>query len=209
MTIVIGSKEYFPVIEKISYEGPSSTNPLAFKYYDENREVAGKTMKEHFRFAIAYWHSFCNANADPFGAGTRPMPWLESSDPIQQAKDKMDAEMKSEMKETDMTKESMKPKMMPETKDKMGTEMQSEMKEAEMSKESMKPKMMPPTNKIKLIDWASCVTARPTASKSTNMPPPSRQPNTKQLGKDDVDDCGQDEDGDVDPDRTDAHGQQA
>ena len=50
MSIVLGSKEYFPGIGKIGYEGPDSDNPLAYKYYDENRVVAGKTMKEHFRF---------------------------------------------------------------------------------------------------------------------------------------------------------------
>ena len=53
------SKEYYKGIEKIKYEGSESENPLAFKYYDPNKVVAGKTMKEHFKFAIAYWHSFC------------------------------------------------------------------------------------------------------------------------------------------------------
>ncbi len=88
---IIGNKEYFKGIHKIQFEGKESKNPLAFRYYDENKVVNGKTLKEHLKFAVAYWHSFCGTGGDPFGAGTRPMPWLESSDPIQQAKDKMDA----------------------------------------------------------------------------------------------------------------------
>ena len=89
--IVIGNREYFKGIDKIKFEGKDSKNPLAFRYYDENKLVNGKTMKEHLRFAVAYWHSFCGTGGDPFGAGTRPMPWLTASDPVQQAKDKMDA----------------------------------------------------------------------------------------------------------------------
>ena len=61
------SKEYYKGIEKIQFEGRESDNPLAFKYYDPNKVVAGKTMKEHFKFAIAYWHSFCGVGSDPFG----------------------------------------------------------------------------------------------------------------------------------------------
>ena len=89
--VTIGRKEYFPGIERISYEGPDSTNPLAFKYYDENRLIAGKPMKDHFRFAVAYWHTFCNTGADPFGPGSKNFPWLESGDPMQMARDKLDA----------------------------------------------------------------------------------------------------------------------
>ena len=89
--IIIGAKEYFPGIGKIQYEGAKSNNPLAFKYYDENAVVAGKTMKEHLRFAIAYWHTFCGSGADPFGAGTMPLPWMKASNPMQAAKDKLDA----------------------------------------------------------------------------------------------------------------------
>ncbi len=85
------SKTYFPSIGKIKFEGRESENPLAFRFYDENRVVAGKTMKEHFKFAIAYWHSFCGTGGDPFGPGTINHPWDESPDPIQRAKDKMDA----------------------------------------------------------------------------------------------------------------------
>lgn len=84
--------EYFKSISKIKFEGRDSRNPLGFRWYDENRKIGHKTMKEHFRFAGAYWHSLCGGGGDPFGAATRHMPWLtQSSDPIQQAKDKMDA----------------------------------------------------------------------------------------------------------------------
>jgi xylose isomerase len=89
--ILLGEKEYFKGIGKIEFEGKTSSNPLAFKYYDKNKVVAGKTMAEHFRYAIAYWHSFCGGGADPFGGATRPMAWLFAADPIQRAKDKADA----------------------------------------------------------------------------------------------------------------------
>lgn len=88
--VTIGEREYFPGIGRIPYEGPDSKNPLAFKYYDENKMIAGKTMKEHCRFAVAYWHTFCNTGDDPFGPGTQKFPWLESSDPMQAARDKLD-----------------------------------------------------------------------------------------------------------------------
>lgn len=89
--VTIGKKEYFPGIGKIKFEGPDSKNPLAFKYYDENQVVAGKTMKDHFRFAIAYWHTFCGKGSDPFGDDTQDFPWDESSNKMQAAKDKLDA----------------------------------------------------------------------------------------------------------------------
>lgn len=91
MNVLLGSKEFFPGIGKIKFEGHESKNPLAFRCYDENRVVAGKTMRDHFRFAVAYWHSFCGTGGDPFGPGTRILPWNASNDPIQLAKDKMDA----------------------------------------------------------------------------------------------------------------------
>lgn len=91
MTIVTGKKEYFPEIEKIEFEGRESDNPLAFRFYDENREVSGKKMKDFFRFAVAYWHSFGNTGGDPFGTGTRSFPWLEKEDPLDRAREKMDA----------------------------------------------------------------------------------------------------------------------
>jgi xylose isomerase len=91
MSIVLGSKEYFPGIGKIGYEGPDSDNPLAFKYYDENRVIAGKKMKDHFKFATCYWHTFCGAGHDPFGPGTKIFPWAATPDAIARAKEKMDA----------------------------------------------------------------------------------------------------------------------
>lgn len=83
--------EYFPTVGTISFEGAESDNPLAFTHYDENRVVAGKTMKEHFRFAVAYWHSFCNENSDPFGVGTRKFPWDKSADAMDNANYRLDA----------------------------------------------------------------------------------------------------------------------
>jgi xylose isomerase len=89
--ITTGDKTYFPGIDRIQYEGKGSKNPLAFKYYDENKVVAGKTLKDHFRFSVAYWHTFTGTGGDPFGPGTREFPWATSSDAITCAKEKMDA----------------------------------------------------------------------------------------------------------------------
>ncbi|UII24817.1 xylose isomerase [Fulvivirga maritima] len=89
--VLMGDKEYFKGIGKIAFEGPESDNPLAFRYYDENKVVGGKTLKEHFKFAVAYWHTFCATGGDPFGPGTKQFPWQVATDPDQQAKDKMDA----------------------------------------------------------------------------------------------------------------------
>ena len=91
MSVTIGNKEYFPGISKIKFEGPQSDNPLAFKWYDENRAIGGSTMKEYFKFAIAYWHSFCNTGGDPFGPGTKTFEWDAKPDAVGRAKDKMDA----------------------------------------------------------------------------------------------------------------------
>lgn len=87
----MSTSSFFKNIEKINYEGRESDNPLAFKWYDENRKVAGKTLKEHLRFAVAYWHTFNNTGADPFGPGTETFAWDKSNDAITRAKDKMDA----------------------------------------------------------------------------------------------------------------------
>ncbi len=87
----MSNNQYFKGIDKIKFEGKASDNPLAFKYYNPDQLVAGKTMREHFKFAIAYWHSFCGQGADPFGAGTQNFPWDSNSDPLQAAKDKADA----------------------------------------------------------------------------------------------------------------------
>ena len=86
----MSSDAFFPSIGKIPYEGPQSKNPLAFRWYDASREVAGKTLKDHLRFSVAYWHSFCGTGSDPFGRGTRLFPWDDVSDPIDKAKIRMD-----------------------------------------------------------------------------------------------------------------------
>lgn len=91
MKLTIGDKEYFKGIGQIKYEGKDSDNPLAFKYYDAKRKVGKKTMEEYLRFAIAYWHTFCGTGGDPFGAATKNFPWFNNSDPVDRAKDKMDA----------------------------------------------------------------------------------------------------------------------
>ena len=89
--IVTGEKEFFKEIGQIKFEGLESDNPLAFRWYDADRVVAGKTMKDHLRFAGAYWHSFCGNGADPFGGATHVFPWDEKADAVERAKDKMDA----------------------------------------------------------------------------------------------------------------------
>ncbi|MBT3294473.1 MAG: xylose isomerase [Verrucomicrobia bacterium] len=91
MSIVTGNTEYFPGIGSIGFEGRESDNPLAFKWYDADAVVAGKTMKEHMRFAIAYWHTFCGTGGDPFGGGTHAFPWFAGDDADIRAKNKMDA----------------------------------------------------------------------------------------------------------------------
>jgi xylose isomerase len=89
--LTLGDREYFPGIAPIQYEGPDSDNPLAFKYYNPDQLVAGKSMRDHLRFAVAYWHSFCGTGGDPFGPGTKLFPWNGHPDPVQAAKHKMDA----------------------------------------------------------------------------------------------------------------------
>ncbi len=91
MSVVVGSKEYFKGIPLIKFEGLESNNPLAFRWYDENKIVAGKPMIEHLRFACAYWHSFCGSGADPFGEPTHLFSWNEKADAVERAKDKADA----------------------------------------------------------------------------------------------------------------------
>lgn len=91
MKLTLGDKEYFKGIGQIKYEGKESDNPLAFKYYDATKKIGKKTMEEHFRFAIAYWHTFCGTGGDPFGPGTKNFPWSASDDPLQRGYDKMDA----------------------------------------------------------------------------------------------------------------------
>ena len=91
MEVIKGKQEYFKGINQIKFEGESSENPLSYRYYDKNRIVLGKPMKDHFKFAVAYWHSFGNLGNDPFGIGTKNFPWLNSRDAYQRAYDKMDA----------------------------------------------------------------------------------------------------------------------
>ena len=88
--IFIGNREYFPGIGSIPFEGRGSDNPLAFKIYDAEKVIGGKTMREHLRFAVCYWHTFCNAGADPFGPGTRHFPW-DTGTPMSTAEAKVDA----------------------------------------------------------------------------------------------------------------------
>src|SRR5436190_1872371 len=91
MTPLTQTKEVFKGISKIEYEGPGTDNPFAFRWYDESKIVAGKTMKEYLRFACAYWHSFNGNGADPFGEPTHLFPWNENTDPVERAKAKADA----------------------------------------------------------------------------------------------------------------------
>ena len=91
MPVTTGQKEFFKGVPQIKYEGRESDNPLAFKWYDENKMVAGKTMKEYLRFACAYWHSFCGNGADPFGEPTHLFAWNDKNDAVERAKDKADA----------------------------------------------------------------------------------------------------------------------
>ncbi len=91
MSVLLGNKEYFPGIGKIKFEGKDTKNPLAFRFYDENKMINGKSMKDHFRFAMAYWHTLCGTGGDPFGPGTKVFPWDAGSDAISVAKNKMDA----------------------------------------------------------------------------------------------------------------------
>lgn len=89
--VTTGTKVFFKGIEQIKFEGLSTDNPMAFRWYDANKIVAGKTMTEHFKFACAYWHSFNGNGADPFGGATHLFSWDVNPDPIARAKDKMDA----------------------------------------------------------------------------------------------------------------------
>ena len=85
------AKEYFAFTGKIPFEGKDSKNPLAFHYYDAEKVVLGKTMKEWLRFAMAWWHTLGQASADPFGGQTRSYEWDKADNAVQRAKDKMDA----------------------------------------------------------------------------------------------------------------------
>ena len=91
LNVLTGDREYFPGIQKIKFEGKDSDNPLSFKYYESEKLVNGKPMKEHLRFATAYWHTFCGTGGDPFGPGTKIYPWDKKNDPILSAHQRLDA----------------------------------------------------------------------------------------------------------------------
>ena len=82
---------FFPKIKKIKYEGPDSKNPLSFKWYNEDEIVAGKTMKDHLRFSVVYWHTFRNPLSDPFGVGTALRPWDDGSESVKNAQKRVRA----------------------------------------------------------------------------------------------------------------------
>ena len=73
---------FFPDVQPIRYEGPDSKNPLAFRHYQADEKVEGKTMREHLRFAVAYWHTFRGSGADPFGPGCAVRPWEDGTDSV-------------------------------------------------------------------------------------------------------------------------------
>ena len=85
------TKQYFPEVGKIKFEGKESKNPLAYHYYDADRVVMGKPMKEWLKFAMCWWHTLCSECSDQFCPGTKTFPWNAAADPVQAAKDKADA----------------------------------------------------------------------------------------------------------------------
>lgn len=85
------TKEYFPQIGEIKYEGKESKNPMAFHYYDAKKMIMGKSMEDWLRFAMAWWHTLCAEGGDQFGGGTKQFPWNSNPAPVQAAKDKADA----------------------------------------------------------------------------------------------------------------------
>jgi len=91
MSVLIGEKEFFKGIPPIHYEGLETDNPFAYRWYDANKVIAGKPMKDWFRFAVAYWHSFNGNGSDPFGEPTHLFPWNDQADVIARARDKADA----------------------------------------------------------------------------------------------------------------------
>ena len=76
---------FFPEIQKLRYEGPDSANPFGFRHYNPDEVVEGKPMREHFRFAVAYWHTFRGTGSDPFGPGCALRPWEDGSDSVEMA----------------------------------------------------------------------------------------------------------------------------
>jgi xylose isomerase len=89
--MIMETKTYFPTVGKIKFEGKESKNPLAFRYYDPEKVVYGKKMKEWFRFSMAWWHTLCAEGGDPFGGGTKTFPWTAGGDALEIAKQRLDA----------------------------------------------------------------------------------------------------------------------
>ena len=87
----MANKEYFPQIGKIPFEGPQSKNPLAFRYYEPDRLVRGRKMKDWFKFSMAWWHTLCAEGSDQFGGPTKTFPWNQGATPLERARNKMDA----------------------------------------------------------------------------------------------------------------------
>ena len=87
----MATKQYFPSVGKIAFEGKESKNPMAFHYYNPEQVVAGRKMKDWFRFSMAWWHTLCAEGGDQFGGGTKKFPWNTATDPVQAAKDKADS----------------------------------------------------------------------------------------------------------------------
>ena len=85
------AKEYFPQIGKIKFEGKDSKNPMAFHYYDAEKVIMGKPMKEWLKFAMAWWHTLCAEGGDQFGGGTKTFPWNQGANAVEIAKNKADA----------------------------------------------------------------------------------------------------------------------
>ena len=81
---------YFDQLDRVRYEGPKSTNPLAFRHYNPDELVLGKRMEDHLRFAACYWHTFCWNGADMFGVGSFDRPWQQPGDALEMAKRKAD-----------------------------------------------------------------------------------------------------------------------
>ena len=89
--VFVGDKAYFPTVGAIPFEGQESDNPLAFKFYDAKKQIGGKTMAEHLRFAVCYWHTFCGKGSDPFGGDTQIFQWNDAADKMTAARQKIDA----------------------------------------------------------------------------------------------------------------------
>ena len=89
--VITGKTTYFPFVKQVKYKGKRSKDPFSYRYYKADKKVAGKSMEDHLRFAVAYWHTFGGTGGDPFGAATKNFPWLQSGNATRRARDKMDA----------------------------------------------------------------------------------------------------------------------